>query len=465
VHNADYVVDSLCRQLRHLELHPQAPSFLAAILRHTGAAPDLLPLLEEPMRGIVLELEIPARRNHPAYTVPLLQALREIAKAARLEGAAMLSEVSKVAVSLKSSLQGIAIDKGLKTMENVIDSEIPDVDGMITQVQDTERRQNSVAAVATSCLHASAPLLASRDSHTCLLVLDTIEDGVAGLADIEAAFPHLQAQRSAVEEFLKRHGDGHGDAEEIQPFGSRDDESVRNNILLPSMNRIWPHLVSCLRQSQPSVIERALAVIASATANCGGHFFSRRMEKDALPLLLKLLREGPLIHAVHTSDMLRPKTSSELMLLRRQGRDYGESGTSLAVVLRVQEAVLKCISAIAGGQKSAAAMDTVYKPLVALVVGLACKQQALFPAAADALLALSHMDADLVWLLVADLAYGGEHKHRESPGEEFPGFEQVFPVLSSPKDALWVQYSCFDADASVERKAAWELLAKLEQYI
>jgi hypothetical protein len=85
------------------------------------------------MRGIVLELEIPARRNHPAYTVPLLQALREIAKAARLEGAAMLSEVSKVAVSLKSSLQGIAIDKGLKTMENVIDSEIPDVDGMITQ--------------------------------------------------------------------------------------------------------------------------------------------------------------------------------------------------------------------------------------------------------------------------------------------------------------------------------------------
>lgn len=60
---------------------------------------------------------------------------------------------------------------------------------------------------------------------------------------------------------------------------------------------------------------------------------------------------------------------------------------------------------------------------------------------------------------------GGEHKHRESPGEEFPGFEQVFPVLSSPKDALWVQYSCFDADASVERKAAWELLAKLEQYI
>lgn len=50
IQNADYVVDSLCRQLRHLELHPHAPSLLAAILRHTGAAPHLLPLLEEPVR-------------------------------------------------------------------------------------------------------------------------------------------------------------------------------------------------------------------------------------------------------------------------------------------------------------------------------------------------------------------------------------------------------------------------------
>lgn len=49
IQNADYVVDSLCRQLRHLELHPHAPSLLAAILRHTGAAPHLLPLLEEPV--------------------------------------------------------------------------------------------------------------------------------------------------------------------------------------------------------------------------------------------------------------------------------------------------------------------------------------------------------------------------------------------------------------------------------
>jgi len=58
VQNADYVVDSLCRQLRHLELHPLAPSLLTAILRHTGAAPHLLPLLEEPVRPSEERLEM-----------------------------------------------------------------------------------------------------------------------------------------------------------------------------------------------------------------------------------------------------------------------------------------------------------------------------------------------------------------------------------------------------------------------
>lgn len=97
----------------------------------------------------------------------LLQALREIAKAARVEGGAMLSEASAVAFRFKSTLEGfldLETEAGQQEVEN-----------MITEVQDTEQRRTSVASLATSCLHASAPLLASQDSHTCLLVLDTIE--------------------------------------------------------------------------------------------------------------------------------------------------------------------------------------------------------------------------------------------------------------------------------------------------
>lgn len=49
------------------------------------------------------------------------------------------------------------------------------IEQVITEIQERERRRKSVASVGTSCLHACAPLLASQDTQTCLLVLDTIE--------------------------------------------------------------------------------------------------------------------------------------------------------------------------------------------------------------------------------------------------------------------------------------------------
>lgn len=47
--NADYIIDSLCQQLRHLDLNPHVPDVLAAMLSYIGAAHDILPLLEEPV--------------------------------------------------------------------------------------------------------------------------------------------------------------------------------------------------------------------------------------------------------------------------------------------------------------------------------------------------------------------------------------------------------------------------------
>jgi hypothetical protein len=49
VANADYIVDSLCRQLRHLDLNPHVPDILASMLSYIGASRDILPFLEEPV--------------------------------------------------------------------------------------------------------------------------------------------------------------------------------------------------------------------------------------------------------------------------------------------------------------------------------------------------------------------------------------------------------------------------------
>lgn len=47
--NADYVIDSICRQLRHLDLNPHVPNVLAAMLSYLGVTTKILPLLEEPV--------------------------------------------------------------------------------------------------------------------------------------------------------------------------------------------------------------------------------------------------------------------------------------------------------------------------------------------------------------------------------------------------------------------------------
>lgn len=47
--NADYVIDSICRQLRHLDLNPHVPNVLRAMLSYISIAHKILPLLEEPV--------------------------------------------------------------------------------------------------------------------------------------------------------------------------------------------------------------------------------------------------------------------------------------------------------------------------------------------------------------------------------------------------------------------------------
>lgn len=47
--NSDYIIDSVCRQLRHLDIHPHVASVLAVILSYIGVAHNILPLLDEPV--------------------------------------------------------------------------------------------------------------------------------------------------------------------------------------------------------------------------------------------------------------------------------------------------------------------------------------------------------------------------------------------------------------------------------
>ncbi|MBA0555087.1 hypothetical protein Golob_014149, partial [Gossypium lobatum] len=110
--NADYIVDSVCRQLRHLDLNPHVPNVLASMLSYVGVGHKILPLLEEPegagagwyriafnqgqiknpMRCVSQELEILGRHKHPDLTIPFLKAVSEIGKASKREAFSLPSQ-------------------------------------------------------------------------------------------------------------------------------------------------------------------------------------------------------------------------------------------------------------------------------------------------------------------------------------------------------------------------------------
>lgn len=65
--NSDYVIDSICRQLRHLDLNPQMPNVLAVMLSYIGIGHKILPLLEEPVCIYHSRLKFEAANKIPCF--------------------------------------------------------------------------------------------------------------------------------------------------------------------------------------------------------------------------------------------------------------------------------------------------------------------------------------------------------------------------------------------------------------
>ncbi|CAL0302378.1 unnamed protein product [Lupinus luteus] len=160
---ADYVIDSICRQLRHLDLNHDVPNVLASMLSYIGVAHKILPLLEEPMRSVSMELEILGRHQHPDLTIPFLKAVAEIAKASKREACLLPTQAESFAVHVRSAISN---------------SEKPTQDQwelILFKLHDSRRYRRTVGSIAGSCITAVTPLLASFKQEICLASLDIIE--------------------------------------------------------------------------------------------------------------------------------------------------------------------------------------------------------------------------------------------------------------------------------------------------
>ncbi|KAM1795905.1 hypothetical protein ACFX15_035262 [Malus domestica] len=439
--NADYVIDSICRQLRHLEINPHVPNVLAAMLSYIGVAYKILPLFEEPMRSVSLELEILGRHQHPELTISFLKAVAEISKASKREACSLPTQAESYLLDVKARISDIK----KKDDDDIIMSQVESEqwESIMFKLNDSKRYRRTVGAIASSCIMAATPLLASARQEACLVALDIIEDGVTSLAKVEEAYRHEKATKEAIEEVIQSYSLYH-----LQDALDAADEGADENRLLPAVNKIWPFLVVCIQNKNPLAVRRCLSVVSNVVQICGGDFFSRRFQTDGSHFW-KLLSTSPF----HRKPNLKEERTP-LLLPYRSTSSSSEESMAETSNLKVQVAVLNMVAELSRNERSASALEVVLKKVSGLVVGIACSGVVgLRDASINALQGLASVDADLIWLLLADVYYSMKKKDMPPPPtSDIPAISQILPPPSSPKEYLYVQYGGksygFDIDFS-----------------
>uniref|UniRef100_A0A164X4Z9 Uncharacterized protein n=1 Tax=Daucus carota subsp. sativus TaxID=79200 RepID=A0A164X4Z9_DAUCS len=458
VDNSDYIIDFICQQLRHLDLNPHVPGVLAAMLSYIGAAHNILPLLEEPMRSVSLELEILGRHQHPELTIPFLKAVAEIVKASKREAVTLCSQAESYLEVVKSKMSAIennikcdigaaAVDCEKETGDftNNVDVYMEEVESTLLTISDFRRYRRTVGSIIGSCVTAVTPLLISAMQVASLVAFDIIEDCVMALAKVEAAYKDEKQTMVLIEEIVELCS-----RYDFKDALDADENATDENRLLPAMNKIWPFLVSCFRSGNQLAVRKCSAVISSSVQVCGGDFFSRRFYTDG-GHFWKLLNTSPFKKKPISKEERTP-----LQLPYRSTHTVSENSMSEVSDLKVQVAVLNMIGDISRNKRSASALDAVLKKVSGIVVGIACSGvTGLRDASINALAGLASIDPDLVWLLLADVNYSTKKNTLPQPTADFPKVNQILPLPQSTKDYLYVQYGGqsygFDIDfASVE---------------
>ncbi|GLU04997.1 hypothetical protein SLE2022_221220 [Rubroshorea leprosula] len=446
--NADYVIDSICRQLRHLDLNPHAPNVLAAMLSYIGVGDKILPLLEEPMRSVSQELEILGRHKHPDLTIPFLKAVAEIAKASKHEACSLPPQAESYLMHIKSKISDMEKKARSGFEETKIDMSFVEMDlaqweNILFKLNDSKRYRQTIGSIAGSCLTAATPMLASINQASCLVALDIVEDGIATLAKVEEAYRHEKETKEALEEVFQSCSMYH-----LKDNLDASEDGNTENRLLPAMNKIWPFLVACVRNRNTIAVRRCLSVISSVVLICGGDFFSRRFHTDG-PHFWKLLSTSPFQKKPNLKEEKNP-----LQLPYRSSGVSSEESVAEGSNLKVQVAALNMIADLSRNKRSASALEVVLKRVCGLVVGIACSGvTSLHDASVNALKELASMDPDLIWLLLADVYYSLKKKDLPSPPtSDLPEISEILPPPPSHKEFLYAQYGGqaygFDIDIS-----------------
>lgn len=467
VANADYIVDSLCRQLRHLDMNPHVPDVLASMLCYIGASHDILPFLEEPMRAVSSELEVLGRHDHPHLTVPFLKAVSEIAKACKHESTSLPDDAQSF--YLKVSSEGQEVKNMIeKRMESSATSERMNADAqldfmsleywedLLCKLNEMRRYRRIVGSLTGSCLSAATPLLSSTKETACLVALDVVENAIISITKVEEAYKCENQSKGIIEESIQFLS-----FDELLD-GTDASEDADENRLLPAMNKLWPYLIICLRNKiSVPVVRKCTEVLSRAISMSGGDFYVRRFHKDG-HIVWRLLALSPFRRK--RMSMMDEKA---IILPYRDTSLTSEEPMAEISSQKIQIAVLDMIATISSSKRSAIALESVLKKVCGLVVGIAYSSlTGLQEAAIRALAGLACMDADLVWLLLADVYYSLNQRDIPlPPNQDVAEISDLLPPPMSAREYLFVQYGGDGVRCDVDPSSVHEVFKRMQDVV
>lgn len=184
------------------------------------------------------------------------------------------------------------------------------------------------------------------------------------------------------------------------------------------------------------MVKKCTQVLSKSVEISGGDFFVRRFHTDG-PTIWKLLTLSPFHRKPNSSN-----ADKSLILLPYRAHPISEEPMAEISSQKIQVAVLDMIADLSSNKRSAVALESVLKRVAGLVVGIACSTMTgLRKSALKALVGLSNIDSDLVWLLVADVYYSLNRKNVPlQPDPGLSGISELLPPPATSSEYLYVQY-------------------------
>jgi len=389
--NADYVIDMLSRQIRHLEKHSRSPQLFEAILRRTGAAKHMVKLLAEPVRLALRTFLIMNREKNHAHTEKFLLVTKEYCSAVFLELQVIRKQSKTVAERVKSAhpTEPDSDDELTEVFTEELTEILPE-DIETTKFNSLERVRSiqSMVSCAVDVLRSMSTFLETPHAGVRTLSASACGLAIECLSSAESTLTH----EKFILKVLKAYG-----SRGSMPF---DIASLYKDArVLPHIHNLWPHLVLSLSTRfqisiEAEAFEASLKLLLTMARCSGGEFISKRLNSDLWPILMRVLTQGVghIEKKNRPLDLLTVKDSNDVEF----SSDWDVS-IELTNIIRIM--ICETLESIADSADAQRALQDVVASAVPVVGNLSAQgTTALRLAAAKTMLALAKVNSDEVWL-------------------------------------------------------------------